>query len=85
MLQEVDIGQIYRALGQQLYRLRSMVCFYGAHYHAFVHTSGRWVMLDDANTAVVGAWEDVVRRCRLGRIQPSVLFFEAAALLALGA
>ena len=75
--QVVDIGQVYRGLGQLLYTLRSMVCYYGEHYHAFVHVDGRWLMFDDAATNEVGAWADVVRKCQLGKIQPSVLFFEA--------
>ena len=78
-MQEVDAGQVYKALGQRLYRLRSMVCYYGAHYHAFVRADDGliWRMVDDATTSVVGPWADVVRKCQLGRIQPSVLFFEA--------
>ena len=34
---------MYKALGSKEYRLHSMVCYYGSHYHAFVHTEGRWV------------------------------------------
>jgi hypothetical protein len=78
-LQDVDIGQVYKALQPTPYRLRSMVCYYGAHYHAFVHTSDQWIMFDDASTNVVGSWESVKHKCQLGRIQPSVLFFETAA------
>ena len=77
MRQVMDIGQIYKGLGERLYRLRSMVCYYGEHYHAFVHVDGCWLMFDDAASNVVGAWADVVRKCQLGRIQPSVLFFQA--------
>ncbi len=75
-LQEVDIGHIYKALGSKEYRLHSMVCYYGEHYHAFVHTEGRWVVLDDATLNLVGAWNDVIKKCIMGRIQPSLLFFE---------
>ena len=79
MLQDLDIGQIYKAQEPTPYTLRSMVCYYGEHYHAFVHTAGKWVMFDDASTSVVGSWDNVKRKCQLGRIQPSVLFFERAA------
>ena len=78
--QELDLGEVYRGLPlrEHAYALRSMVCYYGAHYHAFVHVDGRWLMFDDAASNAVGAWADVVRKCQLGKIQPSVLFFEAA-------
>lgn len=32
---------------------------------------------DDASASAIGAWADVRRRCEGGRIQPSVLFYEA--------
>jgi hypothetical protein len=64
--------------GKHMYALRSIVCFYGAHYHAFVHVDGRWLIFDDAASSVVGDWAAVVQKCRLGKIQPSVLFLEAA-------
>ncbi|CAL8470323.1 g9865 [Coccomyxa elongata] len=74
----VDLGEVYlgQPKGRYIYRLRSMVCYYGAHYHAFVHTAGGWIMFDDANTSVVGNWDAVLHKCQLGKIQPSVLFFE---------
>lgn len=48
----------------------------GEHYHAFVHTEGRWVAFDDATLSDVGPWEAVVKKCILGKIQPSLLFYE---------
>ena len=36
-----------------------------------------WVMFDDASACAVGDWADVRRRCEGGRVQPSVLFYEA--------
>ena len=74
--QDLDIGQIYKALGSKEYHLHSMVCYYGEHYHAFVHTEGRWVAFDDATLSDVGPWEAVVKKCILGKIQPSLLFYE---------
>ena len=76
--QEVDIGEMYKALGSKEYRLHSMVCYYGKHYHAFVRTEGRWVAFDDATLNQIGGWETVVKKCALGRIQPSLLFYEEA-------
>ncbi len=67
---------------QHLYRPRSMVCYYGAHYQAFVllPDAGGWALFDDASVSLVGdgSWRAVREKCRLGRIQPSVIFFEAA-------
>jgi ubiquitin C-terminal hydrolase len=56
------------------------VCYYGMHYHAFVkqQPGGAWAVYDDSAVIPVGAWPDVRARCAAGRIQPSVLFFEAA-------
>ena len=66
---------------QHLYRPRSMVCYYGAHYQAFVllPDAGGWALFDDASVSLVGdgSWRAVREKCRLGRIQPSVIFFEA--------
>ena len=78
---QVDVGDVYcgRRPGQDVYRLRSMVCYYGAHYFAFVLVPdlGRWLIFDDTRVSNIGGWGDVRRKCELGRIQPSVLFYEA--------
>ena len=76
----MDLGEAYCAheAGQDVYRLRSLVCYYGAHYQAFVLVPdlGRWLMFDDTRVSNVGSWADVCRKCELGRVQPSVLFYE---------
>ena len=78
----MDLGHIYHALdaGKHVYGLRSMVGYYGAHYFAFVLVPdlGRWLMFDDSRVSSIGAWADVRRKCELGHIQPSVLFFASA-------
>ena len=74
----MDLDAIYSGLGEQRYRLKSMVCFYGAHYQAFVWAGNRWFTFDDSAVAAVGNWRAVVRKCRLGHIQPAVLLFERA-------
>ncbi len=80
--QEVDIGQVFLGLeeGQVAYALHSMVCFYGAHYFVFVWSAAAaaWLLFDDAHVSRVGGWDAVTRKCFLGRIQPSVLFFTRA-------
>lgn len=35
-------------------------------------------MFDDSSASFVGSWRDVRQRCEGGRVQPSVLFYEAA-------
>ena len=58
---------MYRGLPpqQHVYRLRSLVCYYGAHYFAFVRHPelGVWLMFDDTRVTRVGsAWDDVRRK-----------------------
>ena len=36
----------------------------------------RWTLVDDASVSDVGSWAAVRHKCQLGRIQPSMLFFE---------
>ncbi len=77
---QVDLSQLYGGVPQRsLYRLKSMVCYYGRHYSAFVHLPelGRWVTFDDTAASSVGPFSEVRRRCEAGRVQPSVLFYEA--------
>jgi hypothetical protein len=56
-----------------------MVYYYGQHYQALVLVpeAGGWLTFDDTRVAAVGSWADVRRKCEAGRIQPSVLFYEA--------
>jgi len=79
---QVDLGEVYQGVdrGVHRYALRSMVCYYGQHYQALVLVpeAGGWLMFDDTRVTRVGSWADVRRKCEAGRIQPSVLFYEAA-------
>ena len=80
---QVDLCDFYAGVPRNArYRLCSMVCYYGQHYQALVLVpeAGGWLMFDDTRVSRVGAWADVRRKCEAGRIQPSVLFYEAAAL-----
>mgnify|MGYP001086253949 CR=1 FL=1 len=81
MLIQVDLAEVYSGLppGRHLYRLRSLVCYYGAHYFAYVLLPElqAWAKIDDTHVSKVGDWADVKRKCAAGRVQPSVLFFEA--------
>ena len=60
-----------------VFRLRSMVCYYGSHYVALLFTPdlGAYLQFDDAAISRVGSWTDVRRKCEVGRIQPALLFF----------
>lgn len=66
--------------GRDEYTLRAMFCYYGQHYHAFIYSEAQnlWVMYDDSNVNNVGGWEDVLKKCHTGRIQPLVLFYSKA-------
>ena len=74
-------GAVYGGLedSDAVYRLRSMVCYYGAHYQAFVRRpdSAAWQLFDDASVSDVDSWHHVRSKCERGHIQPAVLFFEA--------
>jgi hypothetical protein len=86
--ERLQLSDLYQAVdpGTAPYRLRAVAAYYGRHYQALVllpvgggaDGGGRcWTMLDDARASAVGGWEEVVRKCQAGRIQPSVLFYEA--------
>jgi hypothetical protein len=76
----LDLRQLYTGVANpRLYRLRAVVCFFGQHY-VLIGYNARiklWVLYDDSSVKVVGTWADVVHKCRSGRIQPHVIFYEA--------
>ncbi|KAJ9560193.1 hypothetical protein OSB04_005353 [Centaurea solstitialis] len=77
---EIDISVLYRGLDpMNSHRLVSVVCYYGQHYHCFAynHDHERWMMYDDNTVKVIGSWEDVLKMCEKGHLQPQVLFYEA--------
>lgn len=80
---QIDLSELYDGVPPSAaarYRLRAMVCYYLQHYSAFARLpelGDRWVMFDDASASAVGSWAEVRRRCKSGRVQPSVLFYEA--------
>lgn len=79
---EVTLDDLYDSSASRgdrgSYRLHSMFCYYGQHYHAFIHKEEvqKWVMFDDAQVSSVGTWQDVIQKCTAGRIQPLVLFYK---------
>ncbi|GAB4821097.1 hypothetical protein N2152v2_008143 [Parachlorella kessleri] len=83
--ERVDLAALYEGLlpGQHVYRLRSLVCHAGGPQRcccAFVLLPelGVWVLLEGGGKASrVGSWAELRRKCEAGRIQPSVLFYEA--------
>ncbi|GKV14151.1 hypothetical protein SLEP1_g25062 [Rubroshorea leprosula] len=77
---EIDICTLYRGLDpKNKHTLVSVVCYYGQHYHCFAysHDHGCWIMYDDKTVKVIGSWNDVLKMCERGHLQPQVLFFEA--------
>ena len=78
LVQEVDIGHYYKGQGSKCYQLRSLLCYYGSHYHSFVRPGddGTWCRADDLVARVVGDWSQVMDSCKRGKLQPSMLFYE---------
>lgn len=86
---QLELNEMYSNLPGKTkltYRLHSMFCYYGQHYHAFIHKGEQeWVMFDDAQVSNVGSWKDVITKCTRGRIQPLVLFYKRLKSPAVGA
>lgn len=61
-----------------LYRLRTMICFYGAHFVLIAYNPAvnQWVQFDDSSVKPLGSWADVCEKCMQGRFQPLVCFYE---------
>lgn len=74
---QADASQAARTTSA--YRLRGMVCFYGRHYVAIFYSSQSqsFIMFDDRRVTHLGDWSAVVDRCCRGKLQPTVLFYEA--------
>ncbi|DBA68220.1 TPA: hypothetical protein ACH3X2_013837 [Trebouxia sp. C0005] len=61
----LDLADVYLGIahGCFLYHIRSVVCYYGQHYIAFVLMSDSlWYMFDDARILCIGLWADVINR-----------------------
>lgn len=75
----LDLSLVYSGLaGPCLYRLRCIVCFYGQHYVTIAYNPKvkQWVQYDDTSVKPVGDFAAVAAKCRAGRFQPHVIFFE---------
>jgi Ubiquitin carboxyl-terminal hydrolase len=77
---ELDLSHMFPSLGRRaMYVLRGMICYYGKHYNTyfFSYSKRQWLVYDDARVIPAGrTWRDIQERCRRGRFQPSVLFYE---------
>lgn len=76
----VKLGGGGSGSGSARYTRAGMICYYGKHYVSMFYSAPRrqWVLLDDSRVRWLGGWDDVARRCRAGKLQPVVLFYEAA-------
>ena len=78
-MQVLDIADMYVGLqpGDHVYRLSSMVCYYGCHYVAYIlRPDSTWDVYSDSCISRVGSWRHVVQACVDGRHQPSLVFFQ---------
>eukprot|EP00879_Flechtneria_rotunda_P016093 GHRR01016834.1.p2 GENE.GHRR01016834.1~~GHRR01016834.1.p2 ORF type:complete len:152 (+),score=43.25 GHRR01016834.1:79-534(+) len=62
------------------YQLRSVICYFGHHYQAFVLSEElhQWLLFDDHVIKVVGDWQQVKQAMVSSRLQPSLLFYESS-------
>uniref|UniRef100_A0A7N0TYL4 USP domain-containing protein n=1 Tax=Kalanchoe fedtschenkoi TaxID=63787 RepID=A0A7N0TYL4_KALFE len=77
---EINISVLYRGVDpNNKYRLVSVVCYYGQHYHCFAYSPdhGQWLLYDDRTVEVIGVWDEVLKMCERGHLQPQLLFFES--------
>ncbi|GAB4814795.1 hypothetical protein N2152v2_001841 [Parachlorella kessleri] len=77
---ELDAGGLYVGdTSGPSYSLRCLMCYHRNHYQAFAlsQEAGCWLRFDDDKVAAVGPWPAVVAALVGGRMQPSVLFYEA--------
>ena len=60
------------------YRLRCMMCYYGAHFVliGFKPRVKEWVQYDDACVKSLGHWNAVKDKMVKGKVIPVVLFYE---------
>eukprot|EP01026_Neomeris_dumetosa_P007635 TRINITY_DN12368_c0_g1_i7.p1 TRINITY_DN12368_c0_g1~~TRINITY_DN12368_c0_g1_i7.p1 ORF type:complete len:616 (-),score=98.59 TRINITY_DN12368_c0_g1_i7:358-2205(-) len=60
------------------YQISCFVFYYGKHYVAIVRDerSDMWIQLDDEKQSTVGNWGDLVDKCKRGRLQAKLIFFE---------
>lgn len=59
---------------------RSVICYFGHHYQAFVLSEElqQWLLFDDHVIKLVGDWSQVKAAMVADRLQPSLLFYESA-------
>ena len=64
-----------------VYRLRSLVCYYGFHYVTFIASERHktWLLFDDKRISKVGEWPAVIAKVISSRYQPTILFYEQMA------
>ncbi len=64
--------------GSPMYQLRGVVCYFGHHYLSFALSEelDQWLLFDDTQIALLGAWKDVAHAITSRCLQPSVLCYE---------
>lgn len=79
---QVQLSKVFSVQGgaSAVYELRSIVCYFGHHYLAYVFSEelSLWLMVDDEEVVLAGRWADVCRAIVSRRLQPSLLFYATA-------
>lgn len=77
----MNLSVVYDCNVADAYILRSMICYYGKHYAAFIfdQQTKKWMYCDDEIVRQVGStWDDVLTQCESGKWQPQLLVFETS-------
>ena len=77
-LQELWLQHVFQGVGPDVkqYQACSMICFFQGHHTAFAVKNGCWVSFDDALSSHVGNWQEVMQKCKDGKMQPVYIFYE---------
>jgi len=78
--EELCLEEIFDGfLEKKRYFLCGLICYYGKHYNAHFknRNNNEWHVFDDTTVKLVGKqWDSVVTRCRNGRFQPFLIWYE---------
>ena len=75
------VNDIYRTELTDVYRIKAVCCFVGAHYFSFVRfdyssTESYWRLFNDTEIKTYHNWAEVLHRMMDTQVLPTLLFYE---------